>query len=99
MPPTTGSRIGEGTVALRRGDWEDARAAFSAALEAEPSGAAWEGLGWAAWWLSDEATTLRAREAAYRAHRAEGDDAAAEAMLPRVLLSVNAIASGLRTTG
>jgi DNA-binding CsgD family transcriptional regulator/tetratricopeptide (TPR) repeat protein len=77
VPPTTGSRIGEGTVALRRGDWEDARAAFSAALEAEPSGAAWEGLGWAAWWLSDEATTLRAREAAYRAHRAEGDDAAA----------------------
>jgi len=35
----------------------------------------------------------------WRAHRAEGDDAAAEALLPRVLLSVNAIASGLRTTG
>ncbi len=35
----------------------------------------------------------------WRAHRAEGDEAAAEALLPRVLLSVNAIASGLRTTG
>lgn len=35
----------------------------------------------------------------WRAHRAEGDEAAAGAVLPRVLLSVNAIASGLRTTG
>jgi phosphoenolpyruvate carboxylase len=35
----------------------------------------------------------------WRGHRAEGDDAAAEALLPKVLLSVNAIASGLRTTG
>jgi phosphoenolpyruvate carboxylase len=35
----------------------------------------------------------------WRAHLAEGDEAAAEALLPRVLLSVNAIASGLRTTG
>lgn len=35
----------------------------------------------------------------WRAHRAEGDEGAAAALLPRVLLSVNAIASGLRTTG
>jgi phosphoenolpyruvate carboxylase len=35
----------------------------------------------------------------WRSHRAEGDDAAAQALLPKVLLSVNAIASGLRTTG
>ena len=77
MPSTTTPRIADGAAALGRGDWEAARAAFSAALEAEESGAAWEGLGWAAWWLSDEALTLRAREAAYRAFRAEGDDAAA----------------------
>ncbi len=69
------SRIPTGPPRSRRGDWERAREAFSAALEAEESGAAWEGLGWAAWWLSDEALTLRAREAAYRAYRAEGDDA------------------------
>ncbi len=62
---------------MARGDWEAARETFSAALEAEESGAAWEGLGWAAWWLSDEALTLRAREAAYRAFRSEGDAAAA----------------------
>jgi phosphoenolpyruvate carboxylase len=35
----------------------------------------------------------------WRAHRAAGEDAAAEKMLPDLLLSINAIASGLRTTG
>lgn len=38
----------------------------------------------------------------WRSHRSSGwsgDDAAAQALLPKVLLSVNAIASGLRTTG
>ena len=35
----------------------------------------------------------------WRALRAAGDEAAAEAMLPDLLLSINAIASGLRTTG
>jgi phosphoenolpyruvate carboxylase len=35
----------------------------------------------------------------WRALRAVGDEKAAEAMLPDLLLSINAIASGLRTTG
>jgi len=35
----------------------------------------------------------------WRAARAAGDAAAADALLPNVLLSLNAIASGLRTTG
>jgi phosphoenolpyruvate carboxylase len=35
----------------------------------------------------------------WRALRKEGHDAEAEAMLPELFLSVNAIASGLRTTG
>ena len=35
----------------------------------------------------------------WRAFRAAGDEASAEAMLPDLLLSINAIASGLRTTG
>ncbi|MEP6673193.1 MAG: phosphoenolpyruvate carboxylase [Chthoniobacter sp.] len=35
----------------------------------------------------------------WRACRAAGDEAAAENMLPDLLLSINAIASGLRTTG
>lgn len=35
----------------------------------------------------------------WRGHVAKGNDAAAEALLPKLLLSINAIASGLRTTG
>jgi len=35
----------------------------------------------------------------WRALRASGDEAGAEKMLPDLLLSINAIASGLRTTG
>lgn len=35
----------------------------------------------------------------WRALRASGDEAAADALLPTLLLSINAIASGLRTTG
>jgi DNA-binding NarL/FixJ family response regulator len=63
--------------ALRTGDWDEARARFGAAAEAAPTGEALEGLGWAAYWLSDEQLTLDARERAYRAYRAEGDPAGA----------------------
>ena len=35
----------------------------------------------------------------WRGLQQSGDGAAAEAMLPDILLSINAIASGLRTTG
>ncbi len=35
----------------------------------------------------------------WRGHKATGDDAAAEAMFHKLLLSINAISSGLRTTG
>ena len=35
----------------------------------------------------------------WRQHRAQGEDAKAETLLPSLLLSINAIASGLRTTG
>src|SRR5215207_11282115 len=71
------SRLADGSEALARGEWELARAAFESALAHEECAEAWEGLGWASWWLSDEALTLRAREAAYRAHRAAGDTGAA----------------------
>ncbi|HMO65009.1 MAG TPA: phosphoenolpyruvate carboxylase, partial [Verrucomicrobiota bacterium] len=35
----------------------------------------------------------------WRGHTARGETAAADALLPDLLLSINAIASGLRTTG
>ncbi len=64
-------------AALRTGAWDEARMRFEAAVEAAPTGEAWEGVGWAAWWQSDEEVTLRARENAYRTYRSEGDPAGA----------------------
>jgi ATP/maltotriose-dependent transcriptional regulator MalT len=72
--------VAAGREALARGAWEDARESFRRALEREPSGAAWEGLSWAAWWLGDAAETLDARERAYRAHRRAGDGCGAARM-------------------
>ena len=47
----------DGRRALARGAWPQAREAFEAALADQESPEAWEGLGWAAWWLSDEPLT------------------------------------------
>ena len=69
--------LADGHAALARGDWPEARAAFEAAIAVEPTPEAWEGLGWACWWLSDEAATFRAREEAYRGYRERKDPAAA----------------------
>ena len=66
-----------GEEALRRGDWTEAKEHFEAALEPGESGPAWEGLGWAAWWLADEELTFRARQNAFRAYRDAGDPAGA----------------------
>ncbi|MGZ5338766.1 MAG: LuxR C-terminal-related transcriptional regulator [Thermoleophilaceae bacterium] len=69
--------LAAGGQALSRGDWTDARGQFEGALEAEKSGEAWEGLGWAGWWLADEELTFRARQSAFRAYRDAGDPASA----------------------
>jgi LuxR family transcriptional regulator, maltose regulon positive regulatory protein len=60
-------------LALARGAWEEARDAFAEALAEEKVASAFEGLGWAAWWLDDGATTLDARHEAFRLHRQCGD--------------------------
>ena len=65
--------LAAGRDALRRGAWEEARQRFEAALAAGDRPDAWEGLGWAGWWLSDAELTIRAREQGYRAFRAAGD--------------------------
>jgi DNA-binding CsgD family transcriptional regulator/tetratricopeptide (TPR) repeat protein len=62
-----------GHEALARGEWADARARFEGALAARETPDAWEGLSRAAWWASDEETTMAARERAYRAYRDAGD--------------------------
>jgi DNA-binding NarL/FixJ family response regulator len=65
--------IATGHDALGRGAWEDARVAFETALRGDESAEAWEGLGWAGYWLHDAELTLRARERAYQAYRGAGD--------------------------
>ena len=82
MPLTASSSdlLSEGAEALAAGDWPRARAVFEGALAREETPDVWAGLGWAAWWLGDEAVTLRAREAAYRGYRAAGDALSAGAI-------------------
>ncbi len=65
--------IAAGRDALASGAWMQARERFEAALRREESGAAWEGLGWAGYWLHDADLTLHARERAYQTYRAAGD--------------------------
>jgi DNA-binding NarL/FixJ family response regulator len=68
--------VAEGEAALAAGDWTAARARFGAALRAAGDAdvpQAWEGLGWAGWWLHDAELTISARETAYRAYRAADD--------------------------
>ena len=66
-----------GAAALASGDWGRARERFQAAVGARDAAEAWEGLGWAGWWLADEELTFRARESAYRRYRATEDVAGA----------------------
>ena len=70
---TLGSSVEAGWQALSRGAWNDARGHFEAALDEHETATALEGLGWVGWWTADQELTMRTRERAYRAYRAEGD--------------------------
>jgi DNA-binding CsgD family transcriptional regulator len=63
--------------ALERGAWDDARAAFEAALQVCESPEALEGLGTAAWWLDLADLVFDSRERAYRLYLAREDRIAA----------------------
>lgn len=76
-PQTAVDALAAGEEALRRGAWEAARGHFETALAAGESAEAWEGLGWAGYWLHDADLTMGSRERAYRAFRAAGDPAGA----------------------
>jgi tetratricopeptide (TPR) repeat protein len=65
--------LSAGYEALTRGAWDEASAFFEAALRGEETPQALEGLGMAAWWLDDAATTFTARERAYQLYRQQGD--------------------------
>jgi LuxR family transcriptional regulator, maltose regulon positive regulatory protein len=72
------SHVRSGQAALERGDWEEARDSFDAALLEDPGEArAWEGLATASLWLSDLGRVVECRERAYAAYRDRGDEVAA----------------------
>lgn len=65
--------IAKGRECLARGEWEQARACFEAALKLEETPEALEGLGLAAFWLEDAAAVFDARERAYRLYQRRRD--------------------------
>lgn len=67
------SRLEVGREALGRGAWEEARAAFEAALREGETPEALEGLGWALFWLDRAGEGLDLRERAFRVHREKGN--------------------------
>ena len=69
--------IDAGHAALARGEWEEAKRAFDAALAAEETGEALEGLGLAAWWLDLADVVFDARERAYRIYHEQNNRTAA----------------------
>ncbi len=80
MPAQAGAAaLDAGSAALVRGAWSEARSRFEEALEAEPSPAAYEGLGVAARYLWDVDAAIAAHELGYRLARSLDDpDAAAK---------------------
>lgn len=65
---------------LSRGGWQAARGAFEAALAAEETPEALEGLSWSAWWVDDSATVFEARQQAFLLYRQSDRPASAARM-------------------
>lgn len=65
--------VAAGKAALQSGRWDDAVAAFEAALAEEETAEALEGMGQALWWLCDARGCIRYRERAYVTFRQAGD--------------------------
>jgi LuxR family maltose regulon positive regulatory protein len=59
---------------LLRTAWQEARVHFEATLASGETPEALEGLGAAAWWLSDVSTVFATRERAYRLYRENRED-------------------------
>jgi DNA-binding NarL/FixJ family response regulator len=66
-----------GHAALEAGRWEEARAAFAAALAEEETPEALDGMGTALWWLGETRAGVAHTERAYAGFREAGDAVAA----------------------
>src|SRR3954471_15915934 len=76
-PSPSDVNLTAGRAALDAGAWQEAQHAFAAALAAEETPEALEGLGLSAWWLDLADVVFDSRERAYRAYRQRGDLVAA----------------------
>jgi LuxR family maltose regulon positive regulatory protein len=72
--------LNEGSAAMQRGAWREARAFFEQAVAERPTAEAYEGLGWASRWLEDMPAVFPAWEEAYRRYRDRQDLAGAGRM-------------------
>jgi LuxR family transcriptional regulator, maltose regulon positive regulatory protein len=73
-PVTTADGREQAQAALAAGRWVEALERFTVLAATTSDPVAYDGLAQASWWLDDAETCLEAREAAYRSHRAAGDD-------------------------
>ncbi len=71
--PGQDATLARGQAALASGNWTAARDAFSAAVRAQSSPEAHDGLGLALWWLNDIPTAHEHRHRAYQAFLHRGD--------------------------
>ena len=78
--------LAAGRAALEAGRWEEARAAFAAALAERESPEALDGMGVSLWWLGETRAGVAHTERAYAEFRRAGD--AASAALAAVFLCV-----------
>jgi DNA-binding NarL/FixJ family response regulator len=69
--------LATGHAALEAGRWEEARAAFAAALAEEETPEALDGMGTALWWLGETRAGVAHTERAYAGFREAGDAVAA----------------------
>ncbi len=73
MAPSVRDQLTAGQIALTRADWPSAQAAFVAALRAQESPEAHDGLGIALWWLNQIEQAHQQRTLAYQGYRQRGD--------------------------
>ena len=62
-----------GTAALEAGRWQEARAAFAAALAEKETPEALDGMGVALWWLGETRASIAHTERAYTEFRRASD--------------------------
>jgi DNA-binding CsgD family transcriptional regulator len=74
---TETDHLAAGAAALEAGRWEEARAAFAAALAEDETPQALDGMGVALWWLGETRASLAHTERAYAEFRRAGDAVAA----------------------